>query len=106
MIDFANIMPGIESGQYDFATDLNDTAEREEVVDFVTEFRDGTSIMVPTGNPDSIAGLEDLCGRTVVVTSGSTQVDLANTRARRAPTAVATRSTCSRCPTTPTPCWR
>ena len=55
VIDFANIMPGIESGQYDFATDLNDTAEREEVVDFVTEFRDGTSIMVPTGNPDSIA---------------------------------------------------
>ena len=80
VIDFANIMPGIESGQYDFATDLNDTAEREEVVDFVTEFRDGTSIMVPTGNPDSIAALEDLCGRTVVVTSGSTQVDLANTQ--------------------------
>ena len=46
----------------------------------MTEFRDGTSIMVPTGNPNSIAGLEDLCGRTVVVTSGSTQVDLANTQ--------------------------
>ncbi len=76
VIDFANIMPGIESGQYDFATDLNDTAEREEVVDFVTEFRDGTSIMVQTGNPDSIADLDDLCGQTVVVTSGSTQVDL------------------------------
>jgi polar amino acid transport system substrate-binding protein len=76
VIDFSAIMPGIESGQYDFATDLNDTAEREEVVDFVTEFRDGTSIMVQAGNPESIAALDDLCGKTVVVTSGSTQVAL------------------------------
>jgi polar amino acid transport system substrate-binding protein len=76
VIDFAAIMPGMESGQYDFATDLNDTADREEVVDFVTEFRDGTSIMVQAGNPESIASLDDLCGRTVVVTSGSTQVAL------------------------------
>jgi polar amino acid transport system substrate-binding protein len=80
VIDFAAIMPGIESGQYDFATDLNDTAEREQVVDFVTEFRDGTSIMVQAGNPESIASPDDLCGRTVVVTSGSTQVALVDTQ--------------------------
>ena len=48
----------------------------------MTEFRDGTSIMVPTGNPEgSIATLARTCaGETVVVTSGSTQVDLANTQ--------------------------
>ena len=77
VIDFANVLPGIESKQYDFATDLNDTAEREGVVDFVTHFQDGTSIMVPEANPNSIADLSSLCGLKVVVTKGSTQVDLA-----------------------------
>jgi polar amino acid transport system substrate-binding protein len=77
VIDFATVMPGIQSGQYDFATDLNDTAEREKVVDFVTEFRDGTSILVKKGNPDGVKDLTSLCGKSIVVTKGSTQVDLA-----------------------------
>lgn len=80
VIDFANIVPGIQSKQYDFASDLNDTAEREEVVDFVTEFRDGTSILVQEGNPEGLSDLDSLCGQTVVVTKGSTQVDLVNTQ--------------------------
>lgn len=76
VIDFAAIIPGIQSGQYDFATDLNDTLEREKVVDFVAEFRDGTSILVAQGNPAGLSDLASLCGKTVVVTKGSTQVDL------------------------------
>lgn len=76
VIDFAAIIPGIESGQYDLATDVNDTAEREKVVDFVTEFRDGTSILVPKGNPKGLSDLASLCGHTVVVTKGSTQIAL------------------------------
>lgn len=77
VIDFANVIPGIESGQYDFATDVNDTVEREEIVDFVTLFQDGTSLMTLEDNPEGITGLEDLCGRRVLVTSGSTQQALA-----------------------------
>lgn len=76
VIDFAAIIPGIQSGQYDFATDLNDTVEREAVVDFVTEFRDGTSILVKEGNPKGISDLASLCGKAVVVTKGSTQIKL------------------------------
>lgn len=79
VIDFANVLPGIESKQYDFATDLNDTVEREAAVDFVTEFRDGTSIMVPEANPNSIVDLSSLCGLKVVVTKGSTQGALVDT---------------------------
>lgn len=79
VIDFASVIPGIESGQYDFATDINDTAEREEVVDFVTTFRDGTSIAVQPGNPLGLTDLESLCGHTVLATQGSTQVDLVAT---------------------------
>lgn len=78
VIDFAAIIPGIQSGQYDLASDLNDTVEREEVVDFVTEFRDGTSVLVEKGNPEGLSDLASLCGQTVVVTKGSTQVDLVN----------------------------
>ncbi len=79
VVDFANVLPGIESKQYDFATDLNDTAEREAVVDFVTYFRDGTSIMVPQDNPNSIVDLSSLCGLKIVVTKGSTQGALVDT---------------------------
>lgn len=80
VIDFAAIIPGIQSKQYDFATDLNDTAEREEMVDFVTQFRDGTSILVEKGNPEGLSDLDSLCGKTVAVTKGSTQVALVKTQ--------------------------
>lgn len=80
VIDFSAIIPGITSGQYDFATDLNDTKQREQVVDFITEFRDGSSILVKRGNPDRIRNLADLCGKTVVMTQGSVQIPIANTQ--------------------------
>lgn len=78
VIDFSAIIPGITSGQYDFATDLNDTKQREQVVDFITEFRDGSSILVKKGNPDQLRNLGDLCGKTVVMTQGSVQIPIAN----------------------------
>ena len=83
VIDFSSIMPGMESGQYDFATDLNDTKEREQVVDFVTEFKDGTSVMVPKGNPKALTDLASLCGSVVVVTKGSTQVALVDDQSKK-----------------------
>lgn len=80
VIDFAAIIPGISSGQYDFATDLNDTKQREQVVDFITEFRDGSSILVKKGNPDRLRNLGDLCGKTVVMTQGSVQIPIATSQ--------------------------
>jgi polar amino acid transport system substrate-binding protein len=80
VIDFSAIIPGITSGQYDFATDLNDTKQREQVVDFITEFRDGSSILVKKGNPDRLRNLGDLCGKTVVMTQGSVQIPIANSQ--------------------------
>lgn len=78
VIDFSAIIPGITSGQYDFATDLNDTKQREQVVDFITEFKDGSSILVKKGNPERVRNLGDLCGKTVVMTQGSVQIPIAN----------------------------
>jgi polar amino acid transport system substrate-binding protein len=77
VIDFSAILPGIQSGQYDFATDLTDTSAREKVVDFVTEYRDGSSLLVKKGNPQHIRALGDLCGKTLVMTQGSVQIPLA-----------------------------
>lgn len=83
VIDFSAILPGITSGQYDFATDLNDTASREQVVDFITEFRDGSSILVKKGNPEHIRTLGDLCGKTIVMTQGSVQIPIATAQSAK-----------------------
>lgn len=77
VIDFSAILPGITSGQYDFATDLTDTTDRQKTVDFVTTYRDGTSILVAKGNPSDIKNMASLCGKTVVMTQGSVQIPLA-----------------------------
>lgn len=76
VIDFSAILPGIASGQYDFATDLTDTAQRQNTVDFITTFRDGTSILVKKGNPVGITNLASLCGKSVVMTQGSVQIPI------------------------------
>ena len=83
VIDFSAIIPGITSAQYDMATDLNATLERQKSVDFVTHFKDGTSILVAKGNPKGIKVLGDLCGKTVVMTKGSTQIALADAQSQK-----------------------
>lgn len=83
VIDFSAIIPGITSGQYDFATDLTDTAARQKAVDFVTEFRDGTSILVAKGNPEKLKNLASLCGKTVVMTQGSVQIPIATAQSAK-----------------------
>lgn len=76
VIDFSAILPGITSGQYDFATDLTDEVSREKSVDFVETYRDGTSILVAHGNPEHLSNLGSLCGKTVVMTQGSVQIPI------------------------------
>ncbi|MFC5665998.1 ABC transporter substrate-binding protein [Kitasatospora misakiensis] len=79
-VPFDSIIPGLQAGKYQLGiSSFTDTAEREKVVDFVTYFNAGTSLLVPTGNPTGLKPEGDsLCGRTVAVAKGSTQalVDL------------------------------
>ncbi len=51
------------------------TDERSEQIDFVPYIDVGTGILVPAGNPNNIASIEDLCGLTVSVQVGTIQVD-------------------------------
>jgi polar amino acid transport system substrate-binding protein len=71
---FDSILPGLQSGKYDIGmSSFTDTKEREEVVDFVTYFRAGTSFFTRADDPTEVQGLEDLCGLRVAVQKGTTQ---------------------------------
>jgi polar amino acid transport system substrate-binding protein len=77
---FANIIPGLQSGQYDVAnTFLTYTDERAQTLGFVIEYVGGSSMLVRKGNPDGITSEDDLCGKTVAATKGSIQIDLGET---------------------------
>jgi polar amino acid transport system substrate-binding protein len=75
---FAAIIPALEAKSIDIAfTVMNDTAEREQVIDFVDYFNFGTMLLVKKGNPEQVASLETACGKTVSTVQGSTQIKLA-----------------------------
>ncbi|MGY1591857.1 glutamate ABC transporter substrate-binding protein [Geodermatophilus sp. SYSU D00708] len=70
----ANREPFIQNGQVDIVVatyTINDT--RKQVVDFAGPYYvAGQDIMVAKGNPDGIAGPDDLAGKTVCSVEGST----------------------------------
>lgn len=82
-VEFANakfdsILTGITGGRYDVAfSSFTDNKDRQSKVDFVDYFSAGTSILVKKGNPEHISRLEDLCGKTVALESGTVQVTIA-----------------------------
>lgn len=76
-IAFEGLIPALQAGRIDAAfTLMNDTPEREKILDFVDFFRLSTMLLVQKGNPQKIAGLESLCGKTVSAVRGSTQIAL------------------------------
>lgn len=73
---FDGIVPGLGAHRYDLGmSSLTDTAKREEVVDFVTYYKAGTSIMVQKCNPEGINSFTDLCGKKVGAENGTIQID-------------------------------
>jgi len=72
--DFNGILAGLESRRYDasFAA-FSITPERTDVVDMVSFFSAGTSLMTPVGKAEQITSIDDLCGLTVTVQTGTTQ---------------------------------
>lgn len=78
-IPFGGLLPAMQAGHIDITfTMMNDTPEREKVVDFVDFFNLGTMLLVKKGNPDHVESLETMCGKTVSTVQGSTQVLLVN----------------------------
>lgn len=74
-VGFDTIIPGMAGGRYDIGmSQFTDTKEREKVVDFVTYFKEGTSLMVAKGNPDNLS-IDHLCGKTIAASKGGIEVD-------------------------------
>ncbi len=74
---FPALLPAMQAKNIDVAFSLmNDTAERQKVVDFVDFYNLGTRLLVKKGNPEKVGGLDTLCGKTVATVKGSTQIAL------------------------------
>ncbi len=77
--DWDGIIPSLQSGAHDIImSGMNDTLERQEVLDFVDYFRAGFAVIVAKGNPEGISALADLCGKTVAIQTATAQIDLIN----------------------------
>lgn len=75
--DWDGIIPSLQSGLHDvIISGMNDTLERQATLDFVDYFKGGFAIVVKKGNPEGIATLTDLCGKTVAVIVSTVQGDL------------------------------
>lgn len=81
-ISFDAVIPGISAGRYDLALSaINDTTERQQVVDFVDYISGGGAILYPSDSKEKITDLDSLCGLKVAVVQGSagiTDVEAAN----------------------------
>ena len=77
--DWDGIIPSLQSGTHDvIMSGMNDTVERQKVLDFVDYFNAGFAIVIPKGNPEGIKALADLCGKTVAIQTATAQIDLIN----------------------------
>ena len=74
-VTWDNVIPGIASGRYDFtATNMTPTPERLEVLDMVTYWAAGSSLIVEKGNPQDLSlADESICGKKIAVMTGSSQ---------------------------------
>lgn len=74
-VTWDNVIPGIAAGRYDFtATNMTPDPERLEVLDMVTYWEAGSSLIVETGNPLDLSLADDsICGKKLAVMTGSSQ---------------------------------
>jgi polar amino acid transport system substrate-binding protein len=76
-IPFNGLLPAMEAKRIDIVFSLmNDTPEREKIIDFVDFFNLSTMLLVRKGNPEHVESLDTLCGKTVSTVQGSTQLAL------------------------------
>lgn len=74
-LGFDNQIPALQSQRTEMAAGaFSITPERLGVVDFVSYFAGGTSLIVPTGNPLDI-DLDSMCGHTIAVQQGTIYAD-------------------------------
>lgn len=76
--DWDGIIPSLQAGTHDvIMSGMNDTPERQEVLDFVDYFSAGFAILVAKDDT-TINSFADLCGKTVAIQTATAQIDLIN----------------------------
>ncbi|ROO82993.1 amino acid ABC transporter substrate-binding protein (PAAT family) [Actinocorallia herbida] len=71
---FDGLITSLKSGRFDLVmSGMSDTKERQAEVDFVDYYVAGAMMLVKKGNPEGLATLADLCGKTIAVQRGTTQ---------------------------------
>ena len=77
--NFTTIVDDLKAKRYDVVISAQTiTPDRQKQVDFVPYFNAGQSILVANGNPKKITAVTDLCGKTVGVQDGTTELDTLN----------------------------
>ncbi|MBO1073339.1 transporter substrate-binding domain-containing protein [Roseomonas marmotae] len=75
-IKFPTIIPGVVNGRYNVGINqIGRTAERLRVVNLLPYFNSGYGLLVRQGTTD--VDVNNLCGRTLVLTQGSAQIQVA-----------------------------
>jgi polar amino acid transport system substrate-binding protein len=73
--EFAQLIPSLTTGRSDIIwTAMTDLNERHERVSFIDYFRTGNTFFAPAEYRDQFKGIEDLCGETVTVATGTSWV--------------------------------
>ena len=73
---FTVIIPALDGGKCDIIVSAqNINADRIKQVDMVPYFKAGQSFVVAKGNPKGITSKDGLCGNTVAVQNGTTELD-------------------------------
>lgn len=73
--EFAQLIPSLTTGRSDIIwTAMTDLNERHERVSFVDYFRTGNTFFSPAEYQDQFKAIEDLCGETVTVATGTSWV--------------------------------
>ena len=81
---FASILAGLTAGKYDVgASSFTDTKAREKTVNFVDYFTAGESFFTKTSGGVDISGISGLCGHTVAVEQGTTELSDAQTQSKK-----------------------
>jgi len=83
-IAFDAIIPGLVSGRYEMAMSaMTDNKERQKEVDFVDYFAAGAGVLAHEADAEKYATLEDMCGTTVGIVKGTTEVAQAEEQSKK-----------------------
>jgi len=74
-VDFSQLIVSVTTGRADIIwTAFSDLDKRQSQLDFVDYFRTGNQFFAPVSNQKDIKTFEDLCGKTVTVSTGTSWV--------------------------------